>query len=264
LSNYKFVLCVKPKKFPHAIFVPNLQNNHFVVNESYAVKIPSFGIIDSIDNPLNIFLPLPGNSKSVKSLYFFYIFISKLVLYSRYIISSSFVFSLYNKVKTKFRFRNKKLIKQVLLKKRRRLGLLKLQSQYIAGGKRIVKKRIKSLVKTSKSFNSLRGVFFRMYLTNAVQSFLFSEIVFILGSKRNRSRLLKHSKMMENIKFKIDTLIKDSSVIESFFRLRTLFIFFLTYFTNIFKFSFFNLFTKKVFYKSRVSSTVKTVYLILR
>lgn len=105
LSNYKKVLMVKPTKFPHAIFVPNMQNNHFVINECFLVNIPSFGLADSVDNPLNIFYPIPGNSKSLRSLFFFYLIICKSALYSRYIVSSSFIFTSYKGV-NKRSFRN--------------------------------------------------------------------------------------------------------------------------------------------------------------
>jgi|LNAP01.1.fsa_nt_gb ribosomal protein S2 len=93
LSNYKHVSLVKPNKFPHSIFTPNMQNNHFVINESFLISIPSWSIADSLDNPLNVFFPLPGNSKSLKSVYFFYMFIAKTLLSARYIASSSFLFS---------------------------------------------------------------------------------------------------------------------------------------------------------------------------
>jgi small subunit ribosomal protein S2 len=99
LSNYKHVLIVKPDKFPHAIFVPNIQNNHFVINEAFIINIPSWGICDSQDNPANIFFPIPGNSKSLRSLYFFFVLIAKTVMYSRYIVSSSFVFKAFSSSK---------------------------------------------------------------------------------------------------------------------------------------------------------------------
>ena len=99
LSNYKFVGVFKPNRFPHAIFVPNMVNNHFAINESFLINIPSWGLSDSIDNPLNIFFPIPGNSKSIKSVLFFYMLSSKSVLYSRYISASSFLFSSFKKHK---------------------------------------------------------------------------------------------------------------------------------------------------------------------
>jgi ribosomal protein S2 len=93
LSNYKYVSIVKPSKFPHGIFAPNVQNNHYVVNESYIINIPSIAIVDTIDNPSNVFYPIPGNSKSLKSLFFFYLIIAKTLFYSRYLISSRFIFN---------------------------------------------------------------------------------------------------------------------------------------------------------------------------
>ena len=96
LSNYKYVAIVKPNKFPHSIFVPNMQNNHYVVNEAFLINVPSIAVVDSLDNPSNVFLPIPGNSKSVKSLFFFYTIITKSLFYSRYVTSSRFLFSAVN------------------------------------------------------------------------------------------------------------------------------------------------------------------------
>lgn len=100
LSNYKYVSIVKPNKFPHGIFVANIQNNHYVVNEAFLINIPSVAIADTIDNPSNVFFPIPGNSKSLKTLFFFYILISKSLFYSRYTMSSKFLF---DSVKSSFR-----------------------------------------------------------------------------------------------------------------------------------------------------------------
>ena len=102
LSNYKYVSIVKPSKFPHGIFVPNVQNNHYVINESFIINIPSIAIVDTIDNPSNVFYPIPGNSKSLKSLFFFYLIITKTLFYSRYIISSRFIFNSVNPHLKKF------------------------------------------------------------------------------------------------------------------------------------------------------------------
>lgn len=93
LSNYKYVSIVKPSKFPHGVFVPNVQNNHYVINEAFIINIPSIAIVDTIDNPSNVFYPIPGNSKSLKSLFFFYLIIAKTLFYSRYLVSSKFIFN---------------------------------------------------------------------------------------------------------------------------------------------------------------------------
>ena len=106
LSNYKYVRIVKPAKFPHGIFVPNMQNNHYVVNEAFIINIPSISLVDSIDNPSNVFFPVPGNSKSLKSLFFFYMIIAKSLFYSRYIISSKFIFSSINRSLKKFKLKS--------------------------------------------------------------------------------------------------------------------------------------------------------------
>lgn len=106
LSNYKYVRIIKPAKFPHGIFVPNMQNNHYVINEAFVINIPSISLVDSIDNPSNVFFPIPGNSKSLKSLFFFYMIITKSLFYSRYVVSSKFIFSSINRSLKKFRLKN--------------------------------------------------------------------------------------------------------------------------------------------------------------
>ena len=106
LSNYKYVRIIKPAKFPHGIFVPNMQNNHYVINEAFVINIPSISIVDSIDNPSNVFFPVPGNSKSLRSLFFFYMVIAKSLFYSRYVVSSKFIFSSINRSLKKFRLKN--------------------------------------------------------------------------------------------------------------------------------------------------------------
>jgi len=101
LSNYKHVRRVRPWRFPHSIFVPNMQNNHYVINECFIINIPSFGIADSVDDPTNVFFPIPGNSKSTRALFLFYLMVCKSVLYSRCLSSSSFIFSFYKKATQK-------------------------------------------------------------------------------------------------------------------------------------------------------------------
>jgi ribosomal protein S2 len=95
LSNYKHVRVVKTFSFPHALFLPNMENNHYVINEGFIINIPTWALADSIDNPSNVFFPIPGNSKSIKSLFFFYLLTAKSVLSSRYFSSSSFILKAY-------------------------------------------------------------------------------------------------------------------------------------------------------------------------
>lgn len=218
LSNYKFVTFIKPAKFPHAIFVPNLQNNRYIVNEAYLINIPPFSIIDSIDNPSNIFLPLPGNSKSVKPIFFFYLLISKLVLYSRYIISSSFVFSLYNKVRVrKFKLKKKKSLK----------------------------------VKTRLVFShGLRAFFFKLYLINAKQAFLFSQILFLFKSKKGRRAFIHYIRRYNLIK-------KKRNINKFLLRWGILRICFINYFSNVLKLGFFNLLSKSFIKKSSFIHFIK-------
>jgi ribosomal protein S2 len=90
---------VKPSKFPHAIFVPNMSNNHFVINEAFLINIPSWALCDTLDNPTNVFFSIPSNSKSIKSALFFYLLSSKAVLYSRHRDTASFLFASFNKSK---------------------------------------------------------------------------------------------------------------------------------------------------------------------
>ena len=83
-----------------------MQNNHYVINEAFVINIPSISIVDSIDNPSNVFFPVPGNSKSLRSLFFFYMVIAKSLFYSRYVVSSKFIFSSINRSLKKFRLKN--------------------------------------------------------------------------------------------------------------------------------------------------------------
>lgn len=102
LSNYKHVKIVRTFKFPHALFLPNMENNHYVINEGFIINIPTWSLADSIDNPSNVLFPIPGNSKSIKSLFFFYLLVSKSVLSARYFSSSSFIFRAYSSCRRMF------------------------------------------------------------------------------------------------------------------------------------------------------------------
>lgn len=101
LTNFRYIKLSPSNRFPHALVVPNLQNNSFVVNEAFLISIPSFSLVDTVDNPLNIFFPIPGNSRNIRTTYFLYLLISKVALYSRYVLSSSFIFQSYRKLKSK-------------------------------------------------------------------------------------------------------------------------------------------------------------------
>lgn len=102
LSNYKHVRIVKTFSFPHAMFLPNMENNHYVINEGFIINIPTWALADSIDNPSNVFFPIPGNSKSIRSLFFFYLLVAKTVLSARYFSSSSFIFKAYSSSRRSF------------------------------------------------------------------------------------------------------------------------------------------------------------------
>jgi ribosomal protein S2 len=99
LSNYKYVGVAKLWRFPHAIFFPGMSNNFYIINECSAVNIPAFSLTDSSDNPLNTTFSIPAASKSVRSLFYFYMLIARIVSRSRHIISASFVSLAFSKVK---------------------------------------------------------------------------------------------------------------------------------------------------------------------
>jgi hypothetical protein len=109
LSNYKYVKAIRPFQFPHVIITPNVSNNFYCINESFLINIPSISLVDTIDNPLNVFSPIPGNSKSIRSLFLLYLLVTKSCFYSRYFASSSFIFSFIRKLNfTASIFRNNK------------------------------------------------------------------------------------------------------------------------------------------------------------
>lgn len=99
LSNYKYVKAIKTFQFPHLIVTPNIPNNYYAINEAFIINIPSVALVDTTDNPSNVFFPLPGNSKSIKSLFMVYLLVVKSCLYSRYFSSSSFLASFTKKLK---------------------------------------------------------------------------------------------------------------------------------------------------------------------
>lgn len=111
LSNYKKVIFIKDNKFPNIIFISNLEKNNYVVNESYILNIPTIGIIDSKDNPYNVLYPIPGNTKSLKAIYFIYLLLFKNIFYSSNLKKKKFKNVLKNKLlclKLKY-FNNSKL-----------------------------------------------------------------------------------------------------------------------------------------------------------
>lgn len=46
--------------------------------------IPTAGLVDSSENPLNYTFPIPSNSKSLSSIYFFYLLIYRVVKISHF------------------------------------------------------------------------------------------------------------------------------------------------------------------------------------
>ena len=99
LSNYKKIKIVRRKTFPHAIIVPNIQNNTYVINECFIKNIPSFGLTDTVDNIKNVYFCIPSNSRSLRSLFYLYFIVCKTIFYGRNIQTSNFVFSYFSKIK---------------------------------------------------------------------------------------------------------------------------------------------------------------------
>jgi ribosomal protein S2 len=70
---------ISTRAIPHIIFITNVFQNAYIINESLALNIPVVGLADTNENPLNHTFPIPGNSKSLNSVYFFYMLIYRLV-----------------------------------------------------------------------------------------------------------------------------------------------------------------------------------------
>ena len=62
--------------------------------KSLALNIPVAGLVDSNENPLNYTFPIPGNSKSLNSVYFFYMFVFRLVKFANLETQELFIKSL--------------------------------------------------------------------------------------------------------------------------------------------------------------------------
>lgn len=82
---------------PHIIFITNIFQNAYIINESLALNIPVVGLADTNENPLNHTFPIPGNSKSLNSVYFFYMLIYRLVKLTNLDNKEFFVKSISNK-----------------------------------------------------------------------------------------------------------------------------------------------------------------------
>lgn len=102
LSNYKHAITFNNKKFfkfPHFVFVSNSIENFAAVNEAFSIKVPSFSLIDSNSSPTYSFISIPSNAKSFKSIFFFCIFIAKIVSYSNAVRAGKFLFKSFKKGK---------------------------------------------------------------------------------------------------------------------------------------------------------------------
>lgn len=70
--------------WPRALFISNLENSHFAAREATALKIPSFGIVDTNSLSQIVLLPIPGNDESTLCLILYN------DLMSNYILSRKF------------------------------------------------------------------------------------------------------------------------------------------------------------------------------
>lgn len=84
--------------FPHAVFFPNLTNNNYIAREAFSIRVPSVGLVDSFENPNELFLPIPGNSKSIKPVYFFYLLLVVSVYRAKLISAGGFLFKVRDRV----------------------------------------------------------------------------------------------------------------------------------------------------------------------
>ena len=101
LSNYKHTTLFNNNnlKFPHFVFVSNSVENFAAINEAFSVRVPSFSLVDSNSSPTYSFISIPSNAKSLKSLFFFCIFVAKIVSYSNAVRAGKFLFSSFEKSK---------------------------------------------------------------------------------------------------------------------------------------------------------------------
>ena len=78
------------------IFITNSFPNSYVANEALLLSIPVAGLTDSNENPLNYTFPVPGNSKSLRSIYFFYLLSYRLKRTAIFEDKSTFVTAIKN------------------------------------------------------------------------------------------------------------------------------------------------------------------------
>lgn len=181
LSNYKKVAVLRFRKFPHAVVVPNLTNNHYVVNEAFLINIPSFSLIDTSDNPLNVFFPVPGNSKSVRSLFFFYYILCKSVLKARILNTSSFLFNFYQKSEVFYNFKKFRNIFETLYQFTVPKPFLFHKSLFIVKSKNYGWLTINNIFKVKKGLKNINSInlMFYVYITyfvNLLSSIFFKQI----------------------------------------------------------------------------------------
>lgn len=120
ITNFKKIKRIKRKTFPHAVITPNVKSSHYLINECFIKNVPSFSFVDTIDNVSNVFFCIPGNSRSLKSLFFLYFITCRAALHSRNFQSSSFLYQFFLKSKNffiKHSIQNIKEFKRVLARR---------------------------------------------------------------------------------------------------------------------------------------------------
>lgn len=53
---------------PSALFIVDIKKEHIALSEAHKLNIPTFGIVDTNSNPLNLDYPIPANDDSSKSI----------------------------------------------------------------------------------------------------------------------------------------------------------------------------------------------------
>ena len=101
ISNFKKIKIIKKRQFPNALFIPNMQQNYYAINECFAKQIPSFCLADTMDNANGPFLSIPANSRDFRGLLYFYYMIISACRSGTLNRSSDFLFSVINKARTK-------------------------------------------------------------------------------------------------------------------------------------------------------------------
>lgn len=83
---------------PDALFITNMNNYIYTINEANKLRIPIISFVDSNCNPTLITYPIPGNNDSIQSIQFLYNLLNNIILNA--IIKENIIFkksaSIYN------------------------------------------------------------------------------------------------------------------------------------------------------------------------